>query len=100
MPSRIEVFSDDALVCPNCSEDYLHHHSITIYDRTEDADLTTVTTVNDGLLSSRLMASGIIGNPSPRRHGAVITFDCEICDKISELAIAQHKGRTLIKWRG
>ena len=40
------------------------------------------------------------GNPSWRRHGLAICFECEFCGRTSELTIAQHKGQSLLAWRG
>ena len=40
------------------------------------------------------------GNPSLRRHGLAICFECEFCGRTIELTIAQHKGQSLLAWRG
>ena len=37
-------------------------------------------------------------NPSLRRGGINIWFICELCQYISVLTIAQHKGKSLVRW--
>jgi len=36
--------------------------------------------------------------PSSRRSGLYITFNCETCGTVEDLAIVQHKGTTYISW--
>jgi hypothetical protein len=39
-------------------------------------------------------------NPSTRRHGLIIDFECETCSANPiQLRFAQHKGTTLVSWR-
>jgi hypothetical protein len=38
-------------------------------------------------------------NPSERRGGVTIRFWCENCHSLSELALAQHKGCSVLAWR-
>jgi len=94
------------LKCPRCGWDYLHLRSVTIYDRAEDAEVTSVTTVRDGLSATHLLPSRDIANPSARRDGMAILFECEACSinqnqwsPLIELTIAQHKGITQLGWR-
>lgn len=91
--------SDPAPLCPRCGSTYLHQGRVTIFDRGEDGEQTAVTTVDCGLAATHLMPSGEIANPSSRRHGLAIAFDCESCSDGIELTIAQHKGCTEFKWR-
>ncbi len=97
------------LVCPRCNEDYLHHGTVQVFDRREDAELTAVSTVCDGLVSNHLRPSEGLANPSSRRHGVLIGFWCETCtgskwrheedhEETVWLSIAQHKGMTHIGW--
>jgi hypothetical protein len=37
----------DVLTCPQCRGDYLHHGTVTIYDRNEDAPYVTIVEVED-----------------------------------------------------
>jgi hypothetical protein len=84
------------LKCSGCGHDYTHHNQVRVYNRGEDStsgmraivDWDTVT-VDDKLS----------GNPSSRRHGVSILFSCESCNALSELAIYQVKGMTLLSVR-
>ena len=38
-------------------------------------------------------------NPSTRRDGMLVRFECENCDAQPELAIYQHKGTTYLEWK-
>ena len=87
------------LLCPGCGQQNLHHGRVTVFDRDEDAETTTVSVVDDGLVSSHRLPSDGCGNPSSRRHGIAIAFECELCAVGLELTIAQHKGMTAIEWR-
>jgi hypothetical protein len=95
---------EGVLCCPRCLEldrdrGNLHAVQIIAYDRGEDAALTKVTTVYNGIAGTALLPSAIAGNPSSRRDGVVIEFACEQCGDGPSLTIAQHKGDTLIAWR-
>jgi hypothetical protein len=87
------------LRCPCCGQGYLHHKSVTAYDRQEDEEMLTRTKVENGMVASHLVPHNA-DNPSQRRHGLVIEFDCENCraDPI-QLRFAQHKGVTHVSWR-
>jgi hypothetical protein len=89
----------DALRCPNCGANYLHHDVVTVYDRGEDAPLTTVTKIDSGEVERRKVLSQWTRNPSARRSGLAIRFQCEGCEATSELTIEQHKGCTFLTWR-
>jgi len=95
------VISDDEdwLECPTCASRYLHHGRVTLYDRKEDAEQVLWTEIEGHELKQDLMMSVDSENPSSRRHGMVIDFWCENCDKVHALTIAQHKGCTEIRWR-
>lgn len=90
-----------SLVCPRCNSDYLHSSRITIFDRPEDHNYTTVTAVQDGLVANHLIPSGQTENPSGRRHAVAVEFDCEGCGDHGpiELDLSQHKGNTFVTWR-
>jgi uncharacterized protein (DUF983 family) len=87
------------LRCPHCGYNSLHQGQVTVFDRNEDAKTTAVTTVADGVATTRLLPSDQTGNPSMRRHGLAIAFYCESCGNNFELTIAQHKGTTPVAWR-
>jgi hypothetical protein len=88
-----------SLVCPSCDSEYLHQYKVTVFNRSEDADLTSVTTVVGGLAATHLQPSEGCRNPSSRRQGVAIEFNCEGCRNRIELTLAQHKGATHIGWR-
>jgi hypothetical protein len=102
--SHVVEFAEDigigpVLRCPRCGDNYLHQARVTVFDREEDAELTAVTTVAAGLAATHLLPSDQIANPSRRRQGLAIAFDCEGCADGIELTIAQHKGTTVFAWR-
>lgn len=44
-----EHYDDTAsLLCPSCGSEYLHQWKVTVFNRSEDADLTSVTMVVGG----------------------------------------------------
>jgi hypothetical protein len=93
--------TDGVLVCPRChdSHSYLHHGALTVYHLREDEPRLTRIGVRNGSALIERVDSDASGNPSSRRDGLAIYFDCEICGTSSELTIAQHKGQTLLAWR-
>ena len=100
------MIKDDVLACPNCSpvqaegNDYLHHFAMTVYRRSQEDDPTEVQNIDDiAPCHEREPDAGLHpnpSNPSLRRDGIRIWFDCELCGQISCLCIAQHKGQTFI----
>lgn len=83
------------LECPNCGGDYLHQGEVNVYFRAEDAATGNHACVNP---DSTTVDTNVIGNPSTRRHGLTIEFECENCTASLSLAIIQHKGQTFIYW--
>lgn len=90
-PLNLE-FDGDVLLCPGCKDNYLHHVSVEIFERREDEDGLHVTVENQKVSVDRSMKS----NPSRRRHGLLIHFECEQCDNKSVLTLVQHKGQTFL----
>jgi len=106
----IAIDDNTWLICPSCGNNYLHHTSLTVYNRTEDAEETRVTHVGTALegymstpdvdsLTSATVASKDCDNPSSRRHGLQIRFWCETCDAKPILNLYQHKGFTGLEWK-
>lgn len=104
MPLILDDTDTDAVLrCAGCGSDYLHHRRVEVFHRPEDAPREIVGVFVDGQMQChterKLDASGdgVLGeNPSLRRGGLLVYFDCEHCDKTTVLSIAQHKGRSLI----
>ena len=96
------------LACPACGGAYLHHETVTSFNRDEDDKDTRVTAVSSTGFSEHILPSARVANPSLRRHGLSISFYCEECDGSGgaplgvpslELTVAQHKGSTHVSWR-
>ena len=92
------------LLCPRCGADNLHHLGVTVFDRAEDAASVVRSHVSGSKVAVEIVGSIVAENPSRRRDGLAIQFQCEQCggdepDNLIELTIAQHKGSTEIGWR-
>ena len=103
MNDWIVEFSNDygneqTLTCPECSEGYLHHDTITVYSRSEDETATFVSEIGHKTTVAQILPSSKTNNPSARRSGLSIGFWCETCDFRGTLKIAQHKGNTNVWW--
>lgn len=103
-PVDVDASSYGQLRC-KCGSEYLHQGNITIFQRAEDEKITTVIAQNDKTVQVSDFPSDDTCNPSPRRHGLILEFDCENCgswgDKpgqVQRLAIFQHKGGTYMEW--
>lgn len=84
-----------------CGSDYLHQGNVTVFARSEDEDTTTVIAQAGRTVQATDFPSRDTCNPSPRRHGLILEFDCEECGqdgKVQRLAIYQHKGNTYMEW--
>jgi hypothetical protein len=96
------VFLDaEILQCPHCSGDNLHHGDVSVFTRAEDDEMVMATHVMGSpqvTMTSRIKNADS-QNPSSRRHGMVIEFECETCDNRPKLAIIQHKGSTIMEWK-
>lgn len=89
-----EVGIGGALHCPHCKGDYLHHHLVEVFERQQDApEGLRVSIEHDVVLTDTCMD----GNPSARRNGLIIHFECENCEARSKLEIVQHKGQTFVE---
>ena len=90
----------DALSCPGCRGGYLHHGTVTVYSRREDAEDIRKTWVDaeDGrVITATMRCHG--DNPSARRNAVGISFWCETCQQTNELTLSRHKGQTEVEWR-
>ena len=96
---RAPEFSDDlggVVVCPSCGCDYLHHETVEVFDRQEDAPDGLHVVVDSRSYSVRTDAN-LDGNPSSRRHGLRIELWCEGCHEVCWLVLEQHKGNTHLR---
>lgn len=85
----------DDLLCPKCGCNNLHQIAVDTYFRGEDAEVGIHAHVGfDGVRTDM----DVSGNPSARRSGMTITFECEQCDGDKFLHIYQHKGTTYLEW--
>lgn len=100
VPRIEDSFLRGVLLCPRCGESTLHHGSMTVYSRPEDGARTTEVTISGKRIRGATTPSAGSRNPSSRRDGLAIRFECECCGGGMELTIAQHKGATLLEWRG
>ena len=84
------------LHCPRCDGSYTHQGEVNVYERGEDDTAGThVRVLGEDVQIDRKLA----GNPSMRRHGLTIAFDCESCSGGFLLDIYQHKGNTFFSAR-
>ena len=96
----------DGLICPYCGNGFLHHRAVCITHRTEDEKpgrqvfIQGISDLEDDMPFALSVhdEANMAYNPSPRRGGILIEFDCECCDAKPELGIYQHKGRTVVEW--
>ncbi|WP_170376350.1 hypothetical protein [Ruegeria atlantica] len=84
------------LHCPRCDGSYTHQGEVNVFERGEDADDGTHVRVLDNDVK---IDRNLTDNPSRRRHGLTIAFDCESCEGGFLLDIYQHKGNTFISAR-
>lgn len=84
------------LYCPNCGGFNLHHGRVEVFERSED-EKSGIHVVVDG--KEVVVDTSMSGNPSRRRHGLSISFECEVCgDLPGALTVVQHKGSTYIEF--
>lgn len=82
------------LACPICDFEYTHQGGVEVFNREcEDIPCDGVMVDARGELSR---PQG--DNPSERRNGIRIYFQCEGCHSETALCFAQHKGNTFIYW--
>jgi hypothetical protein len=87
------------LYCPSCHQANLHQESCTTFWReSEDSDECNTTYTKCKLTEKKDKYWALRNNPSSRRDGLLIQFECEHCDCGPVLAIYQHKGSTYVAW--
>jgi hypothetical protein len=95
MKKNVSLYELNALECPGCDQPNLHQRKVSTFWRVEDAErgIRVVSQFVHTLVDEEMH-----GNPSLRRDGILIDFDCEHCDAEPRLSIVQHKGITLVQW--
>ncbi len=87
---------ESALLCPRCSDNYLHHvEVICAFRDTEDGGPGNITKSRCGE-TVVLRSTAIPG----RRDVLTVEFCCESCEARPVLGIWQHKGQTFVEWQG
>jgi len=85
------------VACPFCGSDYTHHGDVEVYVRDRDDGESQITLVNAKSKKTALMKDELNANPSWRRNGIRIWFECEAgCQEVFSITIAQHKGQTWV----
>lgn len=89
------------LLCPNCLSGNTNQITADTYMRDEDksegiAAKCTLYLHKCEVVRYLFGRRAVIGNPSSRRHGTQMIFECEDCPAYFALNVAQHKGATLI----
>ena len=94
--------AEECLACPECGDGYLHQLRVEVFWRDEDAPPADQKRVDSRKADHGWEVRFPAGrrNPSRRRDGLLVDFVCEQCGGLQTLAIAQHKGNTLVYWRG
>ena len=88
---------DNVFHCPHCGKQYLHHYRVDVFECDEDEETGLHVRVDR---DKRLVCdSDLRQNPSARRHGLTVRFQCEICAGYCALEISQHKGNTFVELR-
>ena len=97
---RVVVTCDGELLCPVCGEAALHHFDVSVFSRPCNFDCD-----DDGVRTTRVVPGGTAlfepdgDNPSKRRDGIAVEFECENCGSSAELTIAKNGGVSLVGWR-
>ncbi len=93
--NREENFGSE-LQCPNCGSSHLHQKIVDVYERHEDARTGLHAQIKD---NKSITDANMTDNPSPRRQGMLIHFNCEECTTSPILKIFQHKGTTYMDFQ-
>ena len=89
------TYGDFAMLCPGCGSANLHHEVVEVFNRSSEDSDTGLHIEIEGL--TVFQNPQMQRNPSSRRTGLVIHFECEPCESPVWLRITQHKGATLLE---
>jgi len=94
---KIDVRGSEAvLLCPKCDFSYIKITKTELFNRKAEDDLSGLHVSIEGI--SLRVDDSLIGNPSDRRSGMYIYFECENCPEVSRLSLSQHKGETFLSF--
>lgn len=86
-------FNVDALICPDCDGDYLHHKMVDVMSREKEDDKG----VRVKCVGTKTEITSI--NEIPYRRDVIeIHMECELCGSDNTLQMVQDKGRTRFYW--
>lgn len=93
---------ESVAMCPNCGFDHIHQRHIEVFSRSEDSEATSIVKISGHDTNKSIATVETSGdpmlNPSSRRQGLTIYFNCENCESNILLHVYQHKGQTFMKW--
>lgn len=88
---------DSELLCPQCGHDHMHHSSVLVWHREDDAETGTFVLSNED--ETFTFSNWDMKDCPSKRRGAVgILLQCEECWGESLLRIIQHKGVSYLEW--
>jgi hypothetical protein len=97
MKKYVNFYESNSLECPSCNNPNLHQRKVSTFWRIEDSNtgVCVISQFGHTLIDEKAPQHL---NPSPRRDGILIDFECEHCKSEPRLAIYQHKGFTYVEW--
>lgn len=90
-----DTWLQNSVVCAHCNGENTHLRSVETFSRAEDAQ-TGTHVVADIYHRSVAVNTDLTRNPSSRRDAVIVYFECEYCNKLTELRIIQHKGNDFL----
>ena len=87
------------LECPKCGDAFMHQRSVEVYNQSEADDQSVGFEIDRGN-NSISIGGDPEDNPSGRRGGIRIEFECETCSASNphHLVVEQSKGNEYIYW--
>ena len=92
---------DTYFTCAGCGAEHTHQERVEVFARDSEDNAGLRMVVKQGCFggdggAKASIDTDLTSNPSDRRDGVSIFFNCEHCPAISRLDILQHKGTTYI----
>lgn len=105
---RIKIDDFEALICPHCRCNNLHHDAVEVWSRDHEdgeANLFSIggyevkTNHGSAVVPVSMTFRKVDERTAPGRRDCLdIHFWCEQCDTKPTLRILQHKGSTIVAW--